>query len=95
MDGRPAAHERIDVIVALVADGYADRLTLSQDSHCYADFSDIDGSPFSRDVYPQWVHSHVVDDIVPALLERGVTEEQVRQIMVENPRRVLGRQNPY
>lgn len=95
MDGRPSARERVDVIVALVEGGYADRITLSHDSHCYADFSDIEGSAFSRDVYPDWVHGHIVDAIVPALLTRGITDEQVSQMMVENPRRMLERREAY
>jgi phosphotriesterase-related protein len=41
------------------------------------------------------VHWHVVDDIVPALIERGVTELQIRQMTIDNPRRIFERQGSY
>jgi phosphotriesterase-related protein len=36
---------------------------------------------------PNWSYLHVQRDVVPALLERGVTQEQVDRMLVGNPRR--------
>ena len=38
---------------------------------------------------PKWTMTYVLDEIVPALKEAGVTDEQVTQMMEENPRRWL------
>ena len=36
---------------------------------------------------PNWHFTHISDDVIPALREAGVDEAQVRQMLVENPRR--------
>jgi phosphotriesterase-related protein len=36
---------------------------------------------------PNWNFTHISDDVLPALRERGVTEEQITTMMVDNPRR--------
>jgi len=33
------------------------------------------------------MHEHISDDVIPALLRRGVTEDQVRVMLAGNPRR--------
>jgi phosphotriesterase-related protein len=35
---------------------------------------------------PNWNYNHISDDVLPALLERGVTEDQVTTMLVDNPR---------
>ena len=34
-------------------------------------------------------YAHILENIVPRLLEEGVTEEQIHTILVENPKRLL------
>jgi phosphotriesterase-related protein len=41
------------------------------------------------------VHTHISSDVLPALRKRGVTEEQIQQMMVGNPRRVFSTQGSY
>jgi phosphotriesterase-related protein len=36
---------------------------------------------------PNWHYEHIVDDVVPALAELGVSPEQIRAMLVDNPRR--------
>ena len=36
---------------------------------------------------PTWRPSRFSEDVVPMLLEGGATEEHIRHILVENPRR--------
>jgi phosphotriesterase-related protein len=36
-------------------------------------------------------HLHVIDDVIPALRAAGVTEDQVKVMLVENTRRYFSR----
>lgn len=88
--GTPTDAERLKVLGALLADGHADRILLSHDS-----IWQWLGRPpvIPEPVLPavaQWVPTHLFDDILPALQAQGVTEQQVRQMTVENPARVFG-----
>jgi len=38
---------------------------------------------------PNWHYTHIHDDVLPALLARGVTQDQIDQMLVANPRRIL------
>jgi phosphotriesterase-related protein len=77
---------RIETLTALVAEGYADRIILSHDAACFIDFFTGDGK-FS-DERPSYLL--VSQTVVPALLDAGVTQEQIEAMLVENPRRYFG-----
>jgi phosphotriesterase-related protein len=62
-------------------------MVLAQDASCYIDWVQPDLMAFM----PNWHYLHVQRDVVPALLERGVTQEQVDAMLVGNPRRFLTR----
>jgi predicted metal-dependent phosphotriesterase family hydrolase len=36
---------------------------------------------------PAWHYCHLFDDVLPALRERGVTDDQIETMLVVNPRR--------
>jgi phosphotriesterase-related protein len=36
---------------------------------------------------PNWHYEHIHRDVLPALREQGVTDEQITTMLVENPRR--------
>jgi phosphotriesterase-related protein len=44
---------------------------------------------------PNWHFLHITKDILPALRTAGVTDDQIRQMTVENPRRIFERQGAY
>jgi phosphotriesterase-related protein len=87
----PTFEERVGTVAALCAEGYADRMVLSQDASCHLDLEPW----FPAERFPRWVYTHVPDEVLPALREAGVTDEQVVLMMVGNPRRILGAQSPY
>ncbi len=90
---RPRTDEqRADMVAALVAKGYADRITLSHDASCHIDFFP---EGFAETVIPKWNHTHIPLDIIPMLKERGVTDAQVTQMTVGNPRRIFEMNAPY
>jgi phosphotriesterase-related protein len=74
---------RVGIVVELCRRGYAGSMVLSQDASCYIDWVQPDLMAF----LPNWSYLHVQRDVVPALLERGVTQDQVDQMLVANPRR--------
>ena len=39
-----------------------------------------------RRTRPQWHYNHISDDILPALRRAGVSDEQIDQMLVLNPR---------
>ena len=44
---------------------------------------------------PSWHYNHIHDDVLPALRARGVSQEQLDQMLVANPRRLFERQGGY
>ena len=44
---------------------------------------------------PNWNFNHISDDVLPALREAGVSEDNVTAMTVDNPRRVFEMQGTY
>jgi phosphotriesterase-related protein len=74
---------RVAIVAEMCERGYAASMVLSQDAACYIDWIDPELLP----MMPNWNYLHVGRDVVPALLERGVTQAQVDQMLVANPAR--------
>ena len=75
--------DRIRTLLALLSEGYGDRIHLSHDGACFYDF--MVGDPNFADERPDYLH--ISKNVLPVLLERGVTQEQIDELMIENPRR--------
>jgi phosphotriesterase-related protein len=75
--------DRLGILVEMLRRGYGDQLVLSQDASCHIDWID----PALLRALPRWHYLHVHRDVLPALRERGVTEDQIRRLLVDNPRR--------
>jgi phosphotriesterase-related protein len=76
--------DRIGIVVEMVERGYTSQLVLSHDAACYLDWVDPTLVP---SLLPNWHYLHIHRDVLPALRERGVTDEDIHQMLVENPRR--------
>jgi phosphotriesterase-related protein len=87
----PTMDVRIDTLAQLCTEGYSDRIVLSHDVTCYADWISKEFGSHLTD----WVLTHLTDVVVPAFLARGITEDQVAQMMTGNPRRIFERQGAY
>jgi phosphotriesterase-related protein len=44
---------------------------------------------------PSWHYLHIHNDVIPALKQKGVSDEQVHTMLVENPRKIFERQGAY
>ena len=73
---------RADRIAELVADGFADRVLLAQD---------MTGSEvyLNPDTHGQRGYAYLFDDFARILRERGVTDEQLNRMLIDNPARLL------
>jgi phosphotriesterase-related protein len=79
---------RIETLVALVGEGYAPSVHLGHDGACFYDFM-FRNPPFA-DEKPDYLH--ISQKIIPELLAAGVTQEQVDEMLVGNPRRFFAAQ---
>lgn len=76
---------RADVVVELCRRGYAERMVLSHDAACAIDWID----PAAMAFLPDWHFLHLTNDVLPYLGEHGVSDDQVHQMLVTNPRAIL------
>ncbi len=84
--------DRAGIVATMCERGHADRMVLSHDASCFIDWLPHDLLPV---VMPNWHYLHIHHEVLPALRDRGVTEEQIRAMLVENPRRILENGGPY
>lgn len=84
--------DRVDTVAKMCARGHADRMVLAHDASCYIDWLPEAALPF---VLPNWHYLHIHNEVLPALRQRGVTEEQITTMLVDNPREIFSRQGGY
>ena len=87
--GCPMDEQRYPVIIDLVKRGFANKLMISHDYIIH-----WLGRPliFPKEVLPllaNWHPTHLFKNIIPALKEGGVTDEQIDTIIKDNPRRLF------
>jgi phosphotriesterase-related protein len=75
--------DRIRTLVALVREGYLDRIHIGHDGATFHDF--MVGNRFFADEEADYLHFST--RIVPQLLEEGVSQAQIDEMLVENPKR--------
>jgi phosphotriesterase-related protein len=84
--------DRVATVAKLCKMGHASKMILSHDANSYMDWFE---RPLIEMTAPDWHYSFIPDTVIPALLESGVTQDQIRQMTVENPRRIFERCQPY
>ncbi|MBG0829217.1 phosphotriesterase-related protein [Planomonospora sp. ID67723] len=84
--------DRVATVAAMCERGHAGRMVLSHDSYCFNDRFDHE---VVRRRHPDYHLLHISRDVLPELRRRGVTEEQIHQMLVTNPRDVLTPCRPY
>ena len=82
---------RLSTVLTLLEGGYADRMVLSQDA---AFFSRVTPPSWRAVHAPHWTLDNISRRILPRLLDGGVTHDQIHQLMVLNPARVLSPSPP-
>jgi phosphotriesterase-related protein len=84
--------ERVETVAELARRGYAGKMVLSHDTTCFS--MSFDKAPRAEKL-PDWQYSFLLDKAVPMMLERGVSEDQVQQMLVHNPRAIFERRGGY
>jgi phosphotriesterase-related protein len=77
--------QRVKTIAEMVKRGYVGQLTLSHDCCSWSDFF-----PRIEDYHaamPNHNYLHIHNDVIPALLDAGVTQTDLDKMFVDNPRR--------
>ncbi len=87
-----STEKRVATIARLCELGYAGQMVLSHDANCYFDWFPTEQL---LQAVPNWHFRHISEDVLPALRAAGVSDEQIQQMTVENPRRVFERQGAY
>jgi len=90
IDGYLTTEQRVEVVAQLCEMGYAQQLVLSHDASCYIDW--IEGEvPLAP--LPNWHYLHISKDVIPALLEAGVSTEQIDTMLIDTPKQFLESRN--
>jgi phosphotriesterase-related protein len=83
---------RVATIARLCEMGHAEKMVLSHDAACYFDWAD---EALLKQALPNWHYNHIPDDVIPALRQADVSDDQIRTMTVDNPRRIFERQGAY
>jgi phosphotriesterase-related protein len=75
----PNDHAKINEIILLIKEGYLEKILISQDI-C---------QKVMQYRYGGWGYAHILEYAVPVMRLKGMTEQQINTIMVDNPKRML------
>ena len=75
----PSDTQRVKGIEKLIQNGYLDQLLLSQDV-C---------NKIMTMAYGGFGRAHILRDIIPLFRHAGITEEEIKTMLVDNPKRIL------
>mgnify|MGYP006265552221 CR=1 FL=1 len=84
--------DRVDTVARMCERGHAGKMVLAHDASCYIDWLPEAALPV---VLPNWHYLHIHKDVLPALRQRGVTEEQITTMLVGNPRSIFSHGGAY
>ena len=70
---------RINEIMQLIDAGFINQIVISQDI--------FNKTPLCK--YGGWGYDHILRNVVPVMLAKGITEEQIHTIMVDNPSKIF------
>lgn len=84
--------DRVNTVATMCERGHADKMVLSHDASCYFDALPEEMLPVAL---PNWHYLHIHDDVIPALKQRGVTDDQLTTMLVDNPRAIFAARGGY
>jgi phosphotriesterase-related protein len=83
---------RVGTVAAMCERGHANKMVLSHDAMCYFHWMP-EGRLWAA--LPRWHYLHICNDVLPALRQKGVSEQQLQTMLVDNPRRIFEQQSTY
>jgi phosphotriesterase-related protein len=83
--------KRNATVLALLERGYAERMFLSQDFCSSIDWFPVEVQEYLKaNEVPDWSMTFLFETVIPELKQRGMSDDDLNQMMVENPKRWLG-----
>ena len=76
-------------IIGLLGIGYANRIMLSHDYAPYWLGRPSELPDFVKPLLANWSYAHVFKNIIPALKQAGVSDDNIHTMMVDNPRQLF------
>jgi phosphotriesterase-related protein len=84
--------DRVKTVARMCERGHAGKMVLSHDAACFNDWLPERDLPAAL---PRWHFLHIHNDVIPALKQQGVTDQQIETMLVENPRKIFEQQGTY
>ena len=84
--------DRVNIVVEMCKRGHAKSMVLSHDASVFIDWLPQEAIPVAL---PNWHYLHIHNDVLPALRERGVSDEDIDRMLVQNPREFFSQQGSY
>lgn len=85
------SEQRADMVTDLVERGYANRITLSHDAGRMHGFSE----EVKAERIPEWRYTFIPLEFSQLLRDRGVSDDDIEQMTVRNPRTIFEQTQPY
>ena len=83
--------DRVSTVARMCERGHAGKMVLSHDAACFSDW--LPDAVYT--MMPNWHYLHIHNDVIPALKQRGVTDDQISTMLIDNPRKIFERQGSY
>jgi phosphotriesterase-related protein len=83
---------RVKTVAEMCARGHARRMVLSHDAACFMHWLP---EPLVPQMLPRWHYMHIHNDVLPALRSADVSEDDIRTMLVDNPRKIFERHGGY
>jgi phosphotriesterase-related protein len=87
----PNVDQRVQTVATMCEKGYANRMVLSHDAGCIFDFAPEQ----MLQALPKWNFNTIVDIVIPALRERGVSQSDIDVMTTGNPRAIFEKGGAY
>ncbi|HLY93085.1 MAG TPA: phosphotriesterase-related protein [Candidatus Angelobacter sp.] len=84
--------DRVKTVAEMCRRGHAGKMVLSHDAACYNHWLPERPLPM---MLPRWHYLHIHNDVIPALKQQGVSDEQLHTMLVVNPKKIFERQGAY
>jgi phosphotriesterase-related protein len=81
--------DRSDTLIALCRKGYEKQIVLSHDMS-YLDWwpPELQEAILKKYV-PRQSYHHIMEDVIPYIKDKGVSDKQISTMMIENPKRIF------
>jgi phosphotriesterase-related protein len=84
--------DRVNIVAEMCRRGHAQSMVLSHDASVFIDWLPQEAIPVAL---PNWHYLHINNDVLPALRERGVSDDDIDKMLVQNPREFFSRTGTY